>query len=156
MTTEEINVKEVFNRMAGLCSRNEQCSPDIRKKLLALGLGNDVAAEITGKLKEENFLDDERFIRSYVADKFKFNKWGKVKIRHYLKMKGLPDDLIGAGLDTIDEDLYRELLVKTLKEKAKTIKTKNKYEKMGQVIRFAQGRGFEPEMIHRYLNDVIG
>jgi hypothetical protein len=26
---------------------------------------------------------------------------------------------------------------------------------MGQIIRFAQSRGFEPEMIHRYLPEVI-
>ena len=42
-----------------------------------------------------------------------------------------------------------------MKEKAKTLKKKNKYEKMGQIIRFAQSRGFEPELIHRYLNQVI-
>ena len=43
----------------------------------------------------------------------------------------------------------------TLKEKARSVKKKNKFEKMGQVIRFAQNRGFEPELIHRYLNDVV-
>jgi len=32
------------------------------------------------------------------------------------------------------------------------VKKKNKFEKMGQIIRFTQGRGFEPELIHRYLN----
>jgi len=110
---------------------------------------------MTAKLKEENFLDDERFIRSFVADKFKFNKWGKVKIRYYLKMKGLPGDLIENGLDSIDEDLYKQLLIKIMKEKARTIKKKEKFERMGQLIRFAQGRGFEPEIIHRHLNEII-
>ncbi|NCB08606.1 MAG: RecX family transcriptional regulator, partial [Bacteroidia bacterium] len=147
MTTDEKNIHEVYNRLAALCSRSEQCSPDIRKKIVALGFEDETAAEITAKLKEENFFDDERFIRSFVADKFKFNKWGKVKIRYYLKMKGLPGDLIENGLNSIDEDLYKQLLIKILKEKAKTIKKKDKFEKMGQLIRFAQGRGFEPEII---------
>lgn len=155
MTTDEKSIHEVYNRLAALCSRSEQCSPDIRKKIVALGFEDETAAEITAKLKEENFLDDERFIRSFVADKFKFNKWGKVKIRYYLKMKGLPGDLIENGLDSIDEDLYKQLLIKILKEKAKTIKKKDKFEKMGQLIRFAQSRGFEPEIIHRHLNEVI-
>ena len=155
METEEKTAQEIFAKMAALCSRSEQCSADIHKKILAAGLENDQADDIIEKLKTEKFIDDERYVRSYVADKFKFNKWGKVKIRHYLKMKGLSDDLIQNGLDELDEEKYRETLIKTLKEKARKVKKKNKYEKMGQVIRFAQNRGFEPEMIHRYLNDVV-
>jgi regulatory protein len=155
MDTEEKTAQEIFARMAALCSRSEQCSTDIHKKITAAGLSNDEADEIIEKLKAEKFIDDERYIRSYVSDKFKFNKWGKVKIRHYLKMKGLPDTLIQNGLDEIDSEKYREVLIKTLKERARKVKKKNKFEKMGQLIRFAQNRGFEPEMIHRYLNEVI-
>ena len=47
------------------------------------------------------------------------------------------------------------VLISTLKEKAKTIKSGDKFDKMGQIIRFAQSRGFEPEMIHRYLPEVV-
>ncbi|MEE4284657.1 MAG: regulatory protein RecX [Mariniphaga sp.] len=155
MDTEEKTAQEIFARMAALCSRSEQCSTDIHKKITAAGLSNEEADEIIEKLKAEKFIDDERYIRSYVSDKFKFNKWGKVKIRHYLKMKGLPDTLIQNGLDEIDSEKYREVLIKTLKERARKVKKKNKFEKMGQLIRFAQNRGFEPEIIHRYLNEVI-
>lgn len=155
MGTEEKTAQKIFTRMAALCSRSEQCSTDIHKKVLAAGLNNDEADEIVEKLKAEKFIDDERYIRSYVSDKFKFNKWGKVKIRHYLKMKSFPDELIQNGLDEIDSEKYREVLIKTLKEKARKVKKKNKYEKMGQLIRFVQNRGFEPEIIHRYLNEVM-
>lgn len=141
--------------MASLCSRSEQCSQDIHKKITAAGLSDEQADEITEKLKSEKFIDDERFINSYVSDKFRFNKWGKVKIRYYLKVKGLPDLLIQNGLNGIDDEKYVEALIKTMKEKARTIKKKNKFEKMGQIIRFAQNRGFEPELIHRHLNDEI-
>ena len=155
METEEKTTQEIFAKMAALCSRSEQCSTDIYKKITTAGLSNIEADEIIEKLKAEKFIDDERYIRSYVSDKFKFNKWGKVKIRHYLKIKGLPDDLIQIGLAEIDADKYHETLLKTMKEKARKVKKKNKFEKMGQIIRFAQNRGFEPEMIHRYLHEVV-
>lgn len=122
---------------------------------MVTGLSSDEADDIIEKLKAEKFIDDERYIRSYVSDKFKFNKWGKVKIRHYLKIKGLPDELIQTGLNEIDAGKYHETLIKTLKEKERKVKKKNKFEKMGQLIRFAQNRGFEPEIIHRYLNEVV-
>jgi regulatory protein len=47
------------------------------------------------------------------------------------------------------------MLVKTMKEKAKTIRVTNKFEKIGQIIRFTQSRGFEPELIHRHMNEVV-
>ncbi|SHJ57643.1 regulatory protein [Tangfeifania diversioriginum] len=155
METEQKTAQEIFEKMAAHCSRSEQCSTDIHKKITTAGLSSDEADEIIEKLKAEKFIDDERYVRSYVSDKFKFNKWGKVKIRHYLKMKGLSDELIQAGLNKIETDKYHETLIKTMKEKARKVKKKNKYEKMGQIIRFAQNRGFEPEMIHRYLNEVV-
>lgn len=155
METEEKTAQEIFTRMAALCSRSEQCSTDIHKKIVAAGLSSDEADESIEKLKAEKFIDDERYVRSYVSDKFRFNKWGKVKIRHYLKMKGLPDEFIQKGLDGIDTEKYKETLIKTMKEKARKVKKKNTFEKMGQIIRFAQNRGFEPEMIHRYLNEVM-
>lgn len=155
MEAEEKTTQEIFARMAALCSRSEQCSTDIHKKITAVGLSSDEADDIIEKLKAEKFIDDERYIRSYVSDKFKFNKWGKVKIRHYLKMKGFPDEFIQNGLDEINTEKYHETLIKTLKEKARKVKKENKFEKMGQIIRFAQNRGFEPEIIHRYLNEVV-
>lgn len=141
--------------MARLCSRSEQCSYDIKQKIMTSGITSEEADEIIGKLHAERYIDDARYIRSYVADKFKFNKWGKVKIRHYMKMKGLSEVLIQEGLAGIDDNKYRQTLIKTLKEKARAVKGKSKFEKMGQVIRFAQNRGFEPELIHRHLHEVL-
>lgn len=153
METDENTAQVVYKKMAALCSRAEQCSPDIRKKIIAAGLSNDEADDIIEKLKAEKFIDDQRYVNFYVSEKFRINKWGKVKMRYYLKMKGLDDDLIQKGLDELDEEKYRQVLIKTMKEKARSVKKKNKFEKMGQVIRFTQNRGFEPELIHRYLND---
>jgi regulatory protein len=155
MTAENNKIKEVKIKMAAVCSRSEQCTNDIRKKIIASGITGKDAEEIISQLKKDNFIDDERYISSYISEKFRINRWGKIKIRYYLKLKGLDEQLINEGLDRIDENRYYETLLKTMKEKAKTIKKQNKYEKMGQIIRFAQNRGFEPELIHRYLNRVI-
>jgi len=151
----EALVKEVLVKITRLCSRSEQCSNEIRKKIINAGVEEDLADEMVQSLIEENYLNDERYVKAYIADKFKFNKWGKIKMRHYLRLKGLPDEVIAIGLDEIDKEKYKAVLIKTMKDKAKTIKKKNKFEKMGQIIRFTQNRGFEPELIHRYMNLVL-
>lgn len=155
MSDQELVAKEAYAKMTRLCSRSEQCSTDIRKKIIAYELVDEIVDEILEKLIEEKFVDDKRFVKAYVKDKFRLNKWGKVKIRHYLRQKGLSDVLIQEELDNIDEMKYKSVLVKTMKDKAKSIRNKTKFEKMGQIIRFTQNRGFEPELIHRYMTEVL-
>jgi regulatory protein len=155
MENYESTAREAFNKMAQLCSRSEQCSADIRKKIAAFDIVQEVIEEIIEKLKFEKFLDDDRYIQAYISDKFRLNKWGRIKMRYYLKAKGLPDAVIEKGLREIDAEQYKKVLVATMKEKAKKIKEDDKYKKTGQIIRFAQSRGFEPEIIHRYLGEVV-
>jgi regulatory protein len=155
MENREQIVKEAYSKMAQLCSRSEQCSADIRKKMVAYEIMDELVEEIISKLREEKFLDDERYVKAYVSDKFRLNKWGKIKMRHYLKAKGLSDELIQTGLNEIKEEQYKKALISTLKEKAKKVKSDDKFDKMGQIIRFAQSRGFEPEIIHRHLAEVL-
>lgn len=155
MENHEPQVQQAYSKMAQLCSRSEQCSADIRRKILAYEIVDEIVDEMIEKLIAEKYIDDQRYVRAYVNDKFKINKWGKVKMRHYLRQKGLSDDVIQIGLDQINEEKYKMLLVKTMKAKAKSIKGKDKFTKMGQVIRYAQNRGFEPQLIHRYMNLAI-
>lgn len=155
MESRNLEIKEVYTKMAQLCSRSEQCSADIRKKIIAYEVKDELVEEIIATLKTEKFLDDERYVKAYVSDKFRLNKWGKIKMRYYLKAKGLSNGVIENGFKEINEEQYKKVLISTMKEKAKTIKSTDKFDKMGQIIRFAQNRGFEPEMIHRYLPEVL-
>jgi regulatory protein len=155
MENEDQLQEEIYGKLARLCSRTEQCTPEIRKKIKELGGDRFGAEKIIARLEKENFLNDKRFVSLYVSEKFQVSKWGRIKMHYYLKMKGLKEDLIRAGFEEIDEDKYVQLLIKTMKEKARDVTIENKFQKMGQVIRFTQGRGFEPELIHRYLNQVF-
>lgn len=146
---------EIYEKMAALCSKSEQCTSDIRKKIRSLEANSMTEDNIVSRLEQENFLNDARYALTYVSEKFRINKWGKVKIRYYLKMKGIEEKLIESALNSIDHDDYVALLVKIMKEKARSTKKGEKFERMGQIIRFAQGRGFEPELIHRHLREVI-
>src|SRR5665648_324587 len=103
--------KDAYAKMAQLCSRSEQCSTDIRKKMVTYDLVNEVVEEIISKLKAEKFINDERYVKAYISDKFRLNKWGKIKLRHYLRMKGLPEKIIHDALAEIDEEKYKAVLL---------------------------------------------
>ncbi len=49
-------------------------------KLSLWGIENDDAEKIIEILIKENFINEARFAAAFVRDKFKYNKWGKIKI----------------------------------------------------------------------------
>lgn len=137
-----------------ICSKAEKCISDIQQKLNDWGIEQADAQKIIKTLIEEKFIDEERFVRYYVRDKFRFNQWGKVKIVFMLKSKKIPATLIDEALQEIDDEVYLELLVKLLKEKATKSKFVNEYDKKGKLVRFAQSKGFEFEVINEALKSI--
>jgi len=77
---EEKLEQEIYNKMAHLCSRSEQCSADVIKKIKALGGTSLMTATIVDRLEKEDFLNDHRYVRLYVHEKLRINKWGRVKM----------------------------------------------------------------------------
>jgi regulatory protein len=85
-----------------------------------------------------------------VNDKFRFNKWGKLKIGHALRQKKIPTAIIQVALDTLDEDAYSHVLLQLIESKKKTVKGTATQQKAA-VMRFAVSRGFEFDLVLRLL-----
>jgi regulatory protein len=152
MTTPDYN--QAFSKAMAICSRAEKCISDIQQKLNDWGIPADDSKKIIKNLIDEKFIDEERYTRYFVRDKFRFNQWGKVKIVFMLKSKKISAALIDEALYEISDEAYLELLVKLLKDKAKKTKFVNEYDKKGKLIRFAQSKGFEFEVINEALKSI--
>lgn len=150
----KLNTKqqEAFFRAAALCSRAEKSSNKIYQKLVGWELEEEDAELVLEQLKEEKYIDDERYARSYVRDKFKFNKWGKVKIAYLLRGDRISAEIVELALQEIEEEAYRESLFNLLYEKNKSVKAVNQYDRKAKLIRFAQSRGFEMDLIYSVLD----
>ncbi len=140
---KELTEKEVWNKVTAYCSIAERCSADVVDKLQKWGVERDVLSNITSKLVEEKYIDEKRYSFAFVNDKYRFAKWGKVKIAQALKQKQIPEDVYDLALKDVDENEYLDILRNLLNAKRKTIHAKNEYEQNGKLIRFALGRGFE-------------
>ena len=147
-----MDYETALKRAAALCSGQEQCSSHIRGKLLGWKVSASDAEKIIQVLSKENFLDDARFAKSYVRDKFRFNGWGKVKLKMMLKQKGIPEAAIDEALDQIDPEAYKEYCARLISEKAAGIRETNPYKRKGKLFRFAAQRGFESDLIHQILS----
>ena len=147
MTTDEILYK-----LAAKCSVSEQCLSDIEAKLSRYDLTEEERTHILRHLVEEKYVDDRRYAEAYVKDKYRFNKWGRIKIAQGLRMKGIDTETIKSAMEVIDEEEYQGILRDLIKAKRKSTRGRSEYEINGKLIRFATGRGFEFAAIRECLN----
>ncbi|MCZ4693434.1 RecX family transcriptional regulator [Ancylomarina euxinus] len=152
---KEISYSSALSKMQFICSRQEKCCSDIRKKLDNWNLSYDDKDKIIQSLIDDKFLDERRYTGFYVRDKYKFNKWGRIKISHHLKQKQIPEHIIMEALDSISEDNYEENLEDILTSKMRSTREEDLYKLKAKLYRFAQSRGFESNLILRYIEKLV-
>lgn len=150
---EQTTESEALKRAATFCAAAEHCPAEVRERLPRWGIADArVADRIVEHLRREGFVDEGRYCRAYVRDKYRFAKWGRLKIAQALRAKHLPsDDIAQALLEEIDEDEYQAILRALLDAKQKVTRARDGYELRAKLMRFALGRGFEPDAICRSL-----
>jgi regulatory protein len=151
---KEYTVEELLHKAASYCSISEHCISEVEDKLTAWSVEFDDKAAIINQLISEDFINEKRYSIFYVKDKFRFNKWGKIKIGYALRQKGISDELINQALSTIDDGEYEEMLASILKTKLSGLKYEFEYEKQGKLFNFAQSRGFESQVINRVVKSI--
>jgi len=143
-----------YDKAAFMCSRSEHCASEIQEKLRTWGLSSEDSEPVLEKLIAEKYLDDERFARAYVKDKFRFNHWGKQKIAYMLRAKNISSEILELAFEEIEDEGYSDELRKILTDKEKSVKAKDKYDKRNKLMRFAMGRGFESSQISAVLKEL--
>lgn len=148
----QLTDEEALNRVASYCSTAEHCRAEINEKLQRWGIAYETISRILDQLEKEKYIDEERFCRAFVKDKYRFSKWGKMKIAQELYMKKIPSDVAWRHLNDIDEEEYLSILKGLLVSKQKSVHANGDFELKGKLMRFAMSRGFEMKDIKRCID----
>ena len=119
---------EILQKLARYCAYQERCISEIKQKIQELDSVADHAIYIQW-LKENNYLNESRFIGLFIRSKFNQKKWGRGKIQFELRKKGISDSEIQAHWDEIAEKDYTEALKILLTKKAESLKKGTSAEK---------------------------
>jgi len=150
---ESDKYKSSLAKSMALCSKREYCIDDIRIKLKSWGIDENECDKIIKRLVNENFINETRYCEAFTRDKFRYNKWGKVKIAAHLRAKKIPGDKIQEALDSIDNELYVNTLKDMLDVHKKHITAKNQYDLKGKLLRYGLSKGFESSLLYDLIND---
>lgn len=148
-----ITEQEALRKLASICAKGEHCKGEMLAKMEQWGLNESQQASVLTKLIEEKYVDDERFCRLFIRDKMKFDKWGRRKIEQALWQKRVDPALIKTVFDEIDADEYIAILRPLLHAKQRNIKANDDYERNMKLIRYAMGRGFTIDIIHKCIDN---
>lgn len=149
---KKITEQAAFNLLSTKCATTEYCCNDMRKMMMKWDLPDGADERILKQLQKDRYVDEQRYARAFVHDKFLYNHWGIVRIEQQLKLKGICQDIIDEAKTEIDANDSLKALKLILESKRKTVKGNNDYEINAKLFRFALSRGFSFSDINEVLN----
>lgn len=129
------------------CAYQERCHQEVKRKLYDYGLQTSEVDELIAGLIQSNYLNEERFARSFARGKFMVKKWGRHKILSELKLRKISDYCIRKAMTEIADEVYTETLNGLIEKKNREYKSKNAYEQRAKIARFLMIKGYESELV---------
>lgn len=142
-----ISKEDALKKLQRYCAYQDRCHQEVRSKLLDLGLYGDDLEEVITDLITDNFLNEERFARSYTRGKFRLKQWGRVRIKRELKQRNISDYCIQKAMEEIEEPIYRAALTQMLEKRLAMVKETKPYQIRKKLADYAVRRGYEIHLV---------
>jgi regulatory protein len=150
-----ISKEKALAKAQNICAKMEKSKGEIRQKLFEWKVEKQFHNEILELLEKDKYIDENRFVHFFVRDKFKLNKWGKIKIDFALRAKEISSDLIFEAIESIDFDDYVKTCKDLLKKKLKTMGDDMNEKRREKLMRFGQSRGFEANLVYKLSEELF-
>ncbi len=111
--------------------------------------------QIIHLLLQEDFLNEERFARSFARGKFRIKKWGKIRIVRELKVREISKYNIESALREIEEPLYLKALDEVARKKVALIHDKNILKIKRKLADHLLYKGFESHLVYEKVRELI-
>lgn len=156
MEKKKLTPQQALQKIYNYCAYQERSHKEVRNKLYSYGLWGNEVEDLLTRLITEDFLNEERFAKSFAGGKFRIKRWGRLKIERELEGHGLTHRCIKIGLKEIDPHDYQQVLMTIINKKWESLEEPSAFKKKDRIARYAISRGYEPEMIWGILKGMDG
>lgn len=108
---------------------------------------------VVSKLIKSGYLDDERFAKAYVKDKFQFTNKGDYKIRMELQQLGVSLDIINSNDMLFDDELIDNRIRKVIDKEIKINKKYNGVILRNRIYNRLLSQGYSKEKVISIINE---
>ncbi|HKJ05988.1 MAG TPA: RecX family transcriptional regulator, partial [Flavobacteriaceae bacterium] len=116
-------VHEATKALEHYCAYQERCHKEVTAKLKQMRMIPEAQEQILLHLLQHNYLNEERFAKTFARSKFNQKKWGKIKITQELKFREISSYNIKNALKEISEEDYLKSITTLIQKKVNTINT---------------------------------
>ena len=148
-------VTEAQKKLEHYCAYQERCHQEVRQKLRDILMTPEAIDQIMVYLIEHNFLNEERFAKTFVKGKFSTKKWGKHRLTSELKKRDVSKNNINVAIKEITEDEYTDTFNALAEKKAISISESNKLKKKRKLADYLLYRGWESHLVYDKVNELI-
>lgn len=144
-------------KLESLCAYQERCSFELEQKMVKWGVNKDNQKILLDHLISNNYLNEDRFVQTFISGKINIKRWGRIKIRKHLEQKSISKDVINKSIEFIDLQVYKDNLIHLANKKESSLRDESdSYSKKIKIYRFLYSKGYEVDLIKdcvkRHLN----
>ncbi|NHN27345.1 RecX family transcriptional regulator [Flavobacterium jejuense] len=136
------------------CAYQERCYKEVEEKLFSFYLTLDEKETILIYLIENNYINEERFAKSFTRGKHNYKNWGKNRIKNELKFRDISSKIIETALKEIENETYLENFNALAEKNWSNIKQTKGPKKNKKFIDFLLRKGYENNLIYNKLNEL--
>ena len=151
---EKPTVNEAKLKLEHYCSYQERCHQEVMQKLYDLEIKSNEADVVIVHLIENNFLNEERFARSFARGKHRIKFWGKGRIVNELKQRKISAPNIKCALTEISEEEYSDTLDKLAERHWENLKEPNAQKKKKKFCDYLLRKGWESNLVYEKLKEL--
>lgn len=139
--------EEAKGKLETYCAYQERSQWEVRRKLYEKGIKGNQSEELICEMITADFLNEERFARSFARGKFRLKHWGRTKITRELKIREISPRCIQLALTEIDPVEYYDTLLTLAEKKWEKTVEKDPFKKRFKLINFLMSKGFEQDLV---------
>jgi regulatory protein len=148
-------VHEIKQKIEHFCVYQDRCHKEVEEKIKSYNLIPEAREMILLSLMKDNFLNEERFAKSFARGKFRIKHWGKNRIVNELKMRDISSYNIKTALKEIEEKDYLKTIYTITENRNNVISETNQYKRKKKLIDFLLRKGFETDLIFKVVDEIL-
>lgn len=149
------SIEEIKRKLERYCVYQDRCHKEIEAKLKEFTLIEEAKNQIILHLLEHDFLNEERFSKSFARGKFTIKKWGRQRIVRELKLREISAYNIKSALKEIDEEDYLQTIQTIAEKRNQIIKEVDYYRRKKKLTDFLIRKGYEYDLIYKTVNSIV-
>ena len=155
MSKTIFTVDEIKRKLEQYCVYQDRCHKEVEQKIKEYHLIPEAREKILLSLLQDNFLNEERFAKSFARGKFRIKNWGKQRIIRELKFRNISAYIIKTALQEIDEQEYLKTVYRITEKRNEVISEKNRHKRKKKLIDFLLRKGYETDLIFKTVDEVL-